>query len=146
MAVGAFTSRDHQPSADEIQKTIGGMLQGWHDLAAFIRENYGAREDVVFLYGKEYGWAKRFRVRGKLLTSLYPIAGGFTVQVILSSNAVERAMKMRLGRSVREAILRATPYPEGRWLFVPVRSMQDLIAAQRLLALKAGAFSARGSA
>jgi len=38
---------------------------------------------------------------------------------------------------VQRAIARATPYPEGRWLFVPVESEQDLQDVQRLLVLRA---------
>ena len=82
--------------------------------------NYPSDEDFRFLYGKQYGWALRFRIRGQLLTSLYPAVEGFTVQINLSPAAVEQAQQMNLGANVQGAIARATPYPEGRWLFIPV--------------------------
>lgn len=143
MGVGAFTDKHHKPSTAEIHQTIGAMLDAWRALKVFIRETYTAEESFVFLYGSKYGWATQFRVRKKLLVSLYPTAGGFTVQIILKSDAVERARKMRLGANVWNAIARAKPYAEGRWLFIPVMSMEDVAVVQRLLALKVEAGSER---
>ena len=136
MSIGAFTEKFHQPTIDEVHAVIGPPLATWHALIAFIRTNYPADEDFTFLYGKKYGWALRFRLRGKLLTSLYPAAGGFTVQINLSPAAVEQAQQMALGEHVQQAIARATPYPEGRWVFIEVESAADLRAVQQLLALR----------
>lgn len=137
MAAGAFTDKAHKPSPSELHKTMGTMREAWDDLIAFIRETYQAQEDFAFLYGKPYGWGMRFRRRGKLLTALYPAESGFTVQIILNPEAVERASKIR-AVCVREAIARAKPYAEGRWLFVRVKSAGDVAAVQRLLELKTG--------
>ncbi|MBM4461040.1 MAG: DUF3788 domain-containing protein [Chloroflexi bacterium] len=136
MSIGAFTDKTRQPTEAEIQAAIGTQLSAWRDLLRFIRENYSPDEDFKFLYGKKYGWALRFRMGGQLLTSLYPAAGGFTVQVNLSPAAVERAQQMGLGESAQAAIAWATPYPEGRWLFIPVQAAGDVGDIQKLLALR----------
>jgi hypothetical protein len=136
MSIGAFTDKKHQPTEAEMLKVIGPKLSAWQELIQFIREHYPSVEDFKFLYGKKYGWALRFRIRGKLLTSLYPTAEGFTVQINLSQAAIEQAQRMKLGEKVQEAIARAAPYPEGRWLFIPVRSADDLGDIQQLLALR----------
>lgn len=136
MSYGAFTDKKHQPTEAEIQAAIGSQLSAWQELIRFIRENYPADEDFKFLYGKQYGWALRFRIRGQLLTSLYPADEGFTVQINLSPAAVEQTQGMKLGDNVQGAIARATPYPEGRWLFIPVRSADEVRDIQRLLALR----------
>ncbi len=137
MSIGLFTDKKHQPSDEEVLEAIGARLPLWQDLVRFIRETYPAQEDFKFLYGKTYGWALRFRIKGQALTSLYPTQGGFTAQVNLSPEAVEQAQSEGLGRNVQQAIERANPYPEGRWLFVPVESEADVRDVQRLLALRA---------
>jgi hypothetical protein len=137
MSVGIFTERKHQPTDAEIRQAIGPKLSLWQTLLRFIRDQYPVQEDFKFLYGKNYGWARRFRIKGQLLTSLYPTNGGFTAQVNLSSEAVEKAQGMKLGKNVQQAIERAHAYPEGRWLFIPVESEKDLRDIQRLLALRA---------
>lgn len=136
MAIGAFTDKLRQPTDDEILRMIGPGWALWQELILFIREHYPVTEDLKFLYGEKYGWAMRFRVHGKLLTSLYPTDGGFTVQINLSQDAVERAMAMNPGKNVKEAVNRATPYPEGRWLFIRVESKDDIRDIQQLLPLR----------
>ena len=136
MSIGLFTDKKHQPTDTEIDEAIGSRLLLWQELIRYIRESYVVQEDLKFLYGKNYGWAQRFRVKRQLLTSLYPTEGGFTAQVNLSQEAIEKAQSMELGKNVRQAITRAHPYPEGRWLFVPVESEKDLQDVQQLLGLR----------
>jgi hypothetical protein len=136
MSVGVFTDKKHLPDDADVRQAIGPNLPLWDALVAFIRDTYAAQEDFAFLYGKNYGWARRFRMRGQLLTSLYPAHGRYVAQVNLSPAAVERAQGMALGDNVQQAIARANPYPEGRWLFIAVASEQDVQDVQRLLALR----------
>jgi hypothetical protein len=49
---------------------------------------------------------------------------------------VEKALNMNLGKSVQQAIARAHPYPEGRWLFIPVESEKDAQDIRNLLVLR----------
>ncbi len=136
MGIGLFTDKNRQPTDTEIFEAIGPMLSVWRVLVKFILENYSAQEDFKFLYGKKYGWALRFRIKGKLLTSFYPTQNGFTAQINLSPAAIEQAQCMMLGQNVQQAIAKAHPYPEGRWLFVPVESENDIRDIQHLLALR----------
>lgn len=136
MSIGVFTNKNHKPTNTEVFGAIGSMLPVWQVLVKFIRENYAVQEDFKFLYGKKYGWALRFRINGKLLTSLYPTQNGFTAQVNLSPAAVKQAQSMKLGKNVQQAIAKAHPYPEGRWLFVPVESRNDVRDIQHLLTLR----------
>lgn len=136
MSVSVFADKKVQPTDIDIRKIIGLTLPLWDELIGTLREIYSPQEDLKFLYGKEYGWGIRFRLKGQLLTSLYPTQGGFTVQINLSPADVEIALGMQPGRNVQEAIARANPYPEGRWLFIPVESQADLEDIYRLLELR----------
>lgn len=137
MSIGFFTDKTHRPTDAEVRKTIGAMQSTWQALEKSIRKDYSALEDFIFLYGKTYGWATRFRINGKLLTAFYPTQDGFTVQINLSAAAVEQALKMKLGKNARRAIAWANPYPEGRWLFIQMKTKKDLDDARRLIALRA---------
>lgn len=141
MAIGAFTDKTHQPAPTEIVKALGSLRQPWQALVQHIRATYPVQEDLHFCYGKQYGWAFRFRSKGSLLTALYPARNSFVVQIILSRPALEQAQTLPLGEAARQAIARAKPYPEGKWLFIPVQSEHDLRDVQCLLALKLAASS-----
>ena len=136
MPIGLFTDKSQQPTEDEITAALGERLPLWQEFIRFLRERYPSEEDFHFLYGKNHGWALRFRAGTKLLTALYPTAGGFTVQINLPPAAIEQAQGMALGQNVQQAIARAYPYPEGRWLFIPVESAADLDDIRQLLALR----------
>jgi len=137
MSFSAFTDKKLRPTESEIQKSLGSMIPAWDGLIQYIREVYPSDEDFTYLYGKQYGWAVRFRRRGKLLTSLYPNNGGFTVQINLSPAAVEQVQGMALGENVLAAVNRAHPYPEGRWVFIPVGPADDIRDIHQVLAVRA---------
>jgi hypothetical protein len=137
MSIGIFTDKKHQPSEAEVLAAVGPRLPLWQELIAYIRQKYTVQEDFKFMYGMNYGWALRFRLKGQLLTNLYPSEGGFSVQVNLSPQAVEQALSLQPGVNVLQAIARAHPYPEGRWLFIPVESQADAADIRKLIALRA---------
>lgn len=145
MEVGCFIEKGARPTDAQVQEAIDARLPLWNALTECVQARYPVTEDFKFLYGKTYGWALRFRVKGQLLVNLYPTRGGFTAQINLSSEAVEQALDMGLGQNAQQAIARARPYPEGRWLFVPVEAEDDLRDIQRLVALRATAKRLPGS-
>ncbi len=136
MSIGLFNDKNRQPTEAEVAEAVGAMLPTWQALVQFIEEHYPSQEDFKFLYGKKYGWARRFRIKGKLLASLYPTKNGFTVQINLSPQAIETVQHSKPGRNVQQAIERANPYPEGRWLFIRVESEHDIRDIHQLLALR----------
>jgi hypothetical protein len=137
MSIGLFTDKEHPPTDAETLAGVGAKLALWQRLLLFIRTNYRAQEDLKFMYGHPYGWALRFRTRGKLLTALYPTVGGFTVQIILSTAAIAQAQRLALSPHVQGVIAQAHPYPEGRWLFIPVEAESDVRDIEQLLPLRA---------
>lgn len=136
MSFSAFTDKNYQPAQDEMEAVIGPKIVEWKQIIQFIRVNFFSQEDLKFLYGKKYGWAIRFRIKGKLLTSLYPTEGGFTVQIILSQKDIDKGLGMGLGENVREVIEKASSYPEGKWLFIEIKSSEDIRDVKSLLSIK----------
>lgn len=135
MSVGVFTGKAHPPTIEQVFEAIGPKRSAWEELTRFIWDEFSAQGEFRF-NGKNYGWALRFRKSGKALVSLYPGQNSFTVQVILGEADTQKARALRLGKHVRQIIDEAHAYPEGRWLFVPVKSAKDIKDVQQLLALK----------
>jgi hypothetical protein len=135
MAIGVFTDKLHQPATAEIVAAIGSKRLLWENLTAFIADSYRLKSDLAF-YGKNYGWALRFRKAGKALLSLYPSQDSFTTQIIVSQAQAEKALGSGLSKKASKLIEAAHPYPEGRWLFLKVESEQDLNDVKQLLMVK----------
>ena len=136
MPIGAYTDKNHLPSPEEILAGLGSNWDAWLELNQFVEDNYTCTGELKF-YGKNYGWAVRYRKGGKALLSLYPAQDGFTVQIILSEVEIAQARQNDLAQGALSAIEAAIPYPEGRWLFIPIKSAQDLWDVKKMLAIKA---------
>jgi hypothetical protein len=135
MAVGTFIDKLHQPTMKEILASIGSKRELWDSLERFVAENYRTKRDFAF-YGKNYGWAVRFRKTGKALLSMYPGEDSFTVQIVLGETPAKKASSLKLGKNVRNVVEDAHEFPEGRWLFIKVGSKRDFRDVQQLLFLK----------
>jgi hypothetical protein len=135
MAIGTFTERGRQPTIQEVLAAIGSKQPLWESLNSFIADSYKLKSDFAF-YGKNYGWALRFRRAGKALLSLYPNQESFTAQIIIGQEQAEKASSLGLSKKAIKIIEDAHPYPEGRWLFIKVESEQDLNDVKKLLAVK----------
>jgi Protein of unknown function (DUF3788) len=135
MPIGTFTDKEHKPTMAEAVAAIGSKRPLWESLTNFIADRYRLKSDFAF-YGKNYGWALRFRKVGKALLSLYPGQENFTAQIIISETQAEKALSSGLSRKTNKIIEDAHPYPEGRWLFLKVESEQDLNDIKQLLTVK----------
>jgi hypothetical protein len=135
MAVGTFVEKQHQPTMREVFASIGSKKELWANLERFVAENYRTKRDFAF-YGKNCGWALRFRKAGKALLSMYPGEGSFTVQIVLGETPAKKASSLRLGKNARNVLGGAHQFPEGRWLFIRVSVKQNLRDIQQLLLLK----------
>ena len=126
----------------QILDTLGDQRSAWEEFLTFVRAKYPSQEEWKF-YGKNYGWALRFRKSGKALLSLYPAQNGFTVQVILSEASTQATRDLKLGKRVRQVIESAHPFAEGRWLYIPIKSKKDVKDVWQLLTLKLGTGESR---
>jgi len=134
MSIGCFSDKKHRPAEDEITQALGGWQSAWQSLVQYLRQEFADHEEWKFMYGKRYGWALHMRARRQMVANLYPTGSGFTVQVNLSEPAVQAALQTDLDPFVRQVIESAHPYPEGRWIWIPVESERGLSDIRDLLA------------
>jgi len=100
MAIGIFNDKLHQPTMAEIVAAIGSKQPLWESLNSFIADSYKLKSDFAF-YGKNYGWALRYRKGGKALLSLYSGQDSFTAQIIIGQEQAEKALGLGLSKKAR---------------------------------------------
>lgn len=101
-----------------------------------VLSNRKAEQSLKYLYGKQYGWAKQFRFKGRLITALFPNEGYFVVLIILNAGQLLAASQLHLHKNTIDAIDAANLYREGKWLFVRVQKPNDVRDIEALLRLK----------
>ncbi len=136
MSIGAFVDRAHAPGPDEVWSAVGARRPAWEALAEYVARSFGGQAAWKYS-GKSYGWALSFRKGSRALLALYPGQDGFTAQLIVGPTQLDKALSLPLGEHVRRILDEAHPYPEGRWLFIPVETDRDVEDIRQLLATKA---------
>jgi len=131
-----FAVRTQKPSGASIYRVLSQARLAWDDLVEHVEETYGLKGSLHFMYGQRYGWALRFQRGSRLVLALYPNQSCLTVQIILGSAQVEAATTMGLPSRVLAVLDSAKKYTEGRWLFIPVRSVANARELRSLIALK----------
>lgn len=135
MAISYFTDKSAQPVVREIELVLGSAFPLWQSLVGYLAENYQMAGDLSY-GGKNYGWNLWYRKSGKALVSLYPQSGSFVAQVVLGKEQVEKALALELGAKAG-GMLRNTPQlHDGKWLFIPVTTEEDVRDVEQLLLLK----------
>jgi hypothetical protein len=131
-----FLDRTHEPSRASVRKVLARALPAWDDLEAHLAETYGLKGSLHFMYGERYGWALRFYRSSRLILAMYPNRSHLTVQVILGRAQIAVATAMALPPFIVNVLEAAKDYPEGKWLFIPVRSVKSARELRDLIALK----------
>jgi len=135
-AFSAFTEKARRPTQAACRKMLARARAAWDDAVGHLAKTYRITGRLHWMYGERYGWALRFARAGRLVTALYPNRGRFTVQIVLGRWQVTAASAMALPASVAKVLAAAKDYPEGRWLFVPVRTLKGARDLRPLIALK----------
>jgi hypothetical protein len=128
-------SKEHQPTDEEIRKTIGDTAL-WCKLRQYLETSYDFVPELF--NGGKHGWAIRYRRSGKTLCSLIPEEGAFTVLVVLGKKEVEEALSItdKLNAKVRQRLEDTEQLHDGRWLWIRVRKSGDVKSIQELLKVK----------
>ncbi len=130
-----FNAEGRPPTEKELGAALGRSRAAWRRLRGYLLENYGLDGEWAY-YGRKAGWVLRYRKGGKALTTLSPYRGYFTVQIVLGRADYEKAQEVKLSRSTRQAIERAHPYHDGRWLYPKVKTVKELDDVTTLLLVK----------
>ena len=136
MAYERMIDGEHQPTEQEILKTIGKKA-AWGRLKQFIEGNYDFAPELVFS-GQKYGWTIRYRRSGKTSCSLFPEKGAFTVLIVLGKDEAEKALSMLndFSPSMRKLVKNAEQKRDGRWLWIRVMTSADADDVKELLKVK----------
>jgi hypothetical protein len=135
MSKGIFTDKIHKPTNEEVIEILESIQPLWQDIVNFIEIQCKAKGEFKF-YGKNYGWALRFNKSGKSLAALYPSENEFTVQIILNTKQVEKALEEALDIKMKNIIIDTPEIHEGKWVYINVTSESDIMDIKKLLFIR----------
>jgi len=119
--LSAFVDKAHPPTDETIAATLATAAAAWTRLQTHLLSARGVQGSLHYMYGRKYGWAMRFQRTGRTVAVLYPNARRVTLQVVLTGEQAAAARAAALPIDVLEALDAAREYPEGFWVYLPVR-------------------------
>lgn len=125
MSIGIFTDKSHVPCEEEVLEVLSSAESSWKNLIKFIESNYSISGDFKF-YGKNFGWALRYRKSGRVLISMYPGKDEFTVQIILNLKEVYETLKLNIDPKIKKYIEEKPAIREGKWIYIKISPDTDL--------------------
>jgi Protein of unknown function (DUF3788) len=138
MTLGAWRRWGSPPTAAEMAKGICDQRRPlWEALTGWLRVTYGLDGELAWT-DEDSGWVLRYRRNGRALTTLLPnVAGGFSALVVVSPSVLGDALAAPLSDATMEVLETATPYADGRWLWLRVGDRAVVADVETLLRLKA---------
>jgi hypothetical protein len=125
MASGVFLDRSDPPTHEALEVALASTAGWWMRIERWIGATYGVTGEPLF-YGKESGWATRYRRGGKSLVTLLPMHDALRAVVVIGPSAAAGMNALRIQPETLAAFERARPYPDGRWLELPIASEADV--------------------
>lgn len=125
---------DGAPADDVLAAALGPAFDHWRALeaeAVRMGGRPGWRWD-----GPKAGWVLAVKRAGRPFLTLLPEQAGARALVILGASQVSEVAGMTLSPAVRSVFESAHPYPDGRWLAIPLRSAIEVADVAALLAVK----------
>jgi hypothetical protein len=132
-----FFDPDHPPTIKDVSRALGATSPLWEELVQFIGDNYQTEGEFKY-YGKKEGWAFRVRKGGKALIMLSFNSRIAKAQIVLNPPQFEKAMTLPLSEGTRKMLAEAKVYHDGRWLFLPLATAENLADIKLLLQAKRG--------
>lgn len=127
--------RDHVPTDAAFQAAVGAAAEPWERLTRRVTEDMGARP-LVSWGGAKGGWEVRYRRASRPFLSLSPGEDSFRACVVLGARETAAADAEPQSPSARAILEAAHQYPDGTWLFITIRTMEDVETVLRFLELK----------
>lgn len=132
MSWGVFTDKEIKPSDKNVYQSLGDVKPLWDNIISFVEEKYQVNGEFKF-YGKNFGWALRYKKSGRVLIALYPGNEEYTVQIILNKHQIEEVLALDISMETREMIERTTMIREGKWLYLKVDEENKLDEIKTLI-------------
>ena len=136
MSVSIFCDKSQMPGSDMIEAALVDTYSLWAGLTGHVKEAYPSVTEDWKHYGKASGWVLKLLSKKRNLLFLIPLNGCFRVCLVLGEKAVVCAENSGLPNEITEAIRSATPYAEGRSVYIDIKCTEQLDVVKSLLKIK----------
>jgi hypothetical protein len=120
MALSIFEDKSVTPTAAMVKEAIGKRYEEWESIVDFVKKLYKEAEEVWNYSGKNYGWGFRLKDSKRVIVYLTPGANSFKFSLVYGKDATEEALASKVSQKIKDIIMDAKVYAEGRGIRIEV--------------------------
>lgn len=136
MLTNAFIGKAEQPTETELTAALGPAKAAWNKLLANLADSFGIVDREWNSYSRKAGWSLRLKRKQRNIVYLSPGEGCFLASFALGDKAVRAALQAGLPSAVAKSIKESKRYAEGTGVRLEVKSLNDIVALNKLVAIK----------
>jgi hypothetical protein len=136
MAASIFHMKNNEPDDFNLTSAIGSTKIYFDAIAKFIQIEYGEIISQWKFYNQKSGWILKMINQNRNVLFIIPCNRYFKVSFTLGEKAVEKVFEGNFPEVVKQGLLIAKKYAEGRTILIDVQSNEDCLMIQELIRVK----------
>jgi len=136
MDTSIFMEKTVIPTEDELVRSLQGTYDLWHEISKYVHLCYPKAIDEWNYAGDKYGWGFRIKDSKRAIIYLGPRDGYFKVSMVFGQKATDAIMKSQVTEQVKEELMAARVYAEGRGIRIEIRNEDSIKDIKDLIDIK----------
>jgi len=131
-----FNNKNEEPN-DAILAAALGESKEWLDaISLFIEKEFGDFHSEWKFYGEKQGWSMKLFHKKRNVLFVAPKNGHFRVAFAFGEKAYKDVLQSDLPDTIKQELISAKVYVEGRALRLEIRSKEDFGTVCQLIRIK----------
>lgn len=136
MTTTDFNDKRVVPDEAALASEIGQSKEYFDRICTFIEQETGQLTREWKHYGLKSGWTLKLLSKKRNLLFVGPERGYFVVAFVFGDRAVDAVVKSHLPESIKNELLNARKYAEGRGIRLEIRDGNELESVLQLIRIK----------
>jgi hypothetical protein len=136
MTTNDFNNKQVMPDEISLASEIGETKEVLDRICSFIETETGQLTREWKHYGQKSGWTLKLLSKKRNLLFVGPESGYFVIAFVFGDRAVEAVVKSQLPETIKNELLNARKYAEGRGIRFEIRDNKQLEDILTLIRIK----------
>lgn len=131
-----FTDKAQRPRQEDLIIPLGETYELWQQSLQYILQEYPEGIEEWNFPGKKYGWSFRIKDKKRAIAYFLPREGYFMIAFVFGNKAMEQVLESTVADDIKQRLLQARAYTEGRGIRIEVRHRDVLNDIYSLVKIK----------
>lgn len=131
--ISIFTDKAIIPTHRDLIEVLDGSYELWKHIEDFVMKKYPKGLTEWNYSGKKYGWSYRIKDKKRAIIYFLPRDHSFKVAFVFGQKAMDVIMESSISLDIKDELMQATKYAEGRGIRIDVKNHSILPDIKRLI-------------